>query len=260
MKYIWLGLALIVLGAIAHGEEPRPAFVEVDYAKVERRIVREPRYVAQPKYALFILDAAGKFRVWAVLDKSKADLPYYDVLYFDKNGNGDLTEPGERFTGTFDPQGKNLYIHVGTVAVLGTKLVHTDVKFITVEAHGYKGTWFSMKWDGGTEVSGGYTPFGYAEMTQYAHSPQEAPILRPTPLGPLDFAVFERTVTLAIGKASKSMDVQVGLGSAGSGPDTLCVVDERFLTPGKDVIVATLIAQDRDGRESRTRHELKQHC
>jgi hypothetical protein len=28
--------------------------------------------------------------------------PYYDVLYFDKNGDGDLTAPTERFVGKRD--------------------------------------------------------------------------------------------------------------------------------------------------------------
>jgi hypothetical protein len=256
-----IGLVAIFLSApstqIVANDIP---FAEIDYGKVERHISREPRYVAEPRYAYFILDPEGKFRVWAVLDKSKADSPYYDVIYFDKNGNGDLTEPGERFTGRYDPETKNLYIRIGDIPVPGTALVHTDAKFITAEAHGYKGTWFSMKWNGGTEVSGGYRAFGYEQLTDYSASPQTAPILRPTPLGRLEFAVFERDVTLEIGKTSKAMTVQVGIGSPGSGPDTLCVADEHFLIPGKDTIVATLIAHDANGHEVRVRNELRRHC
>src|SRR5262245_14548818 len=50
---------------------------EVDFSTVKRSIAREPKYVAQPRYALFVLDPAGQFRVWAVFDKSQAELSYY---------------------------------------------------------------------------------------------------------------------------------------------------------------------------------------
>src|SRR5262245_57369172 len=101
MRYLTF---LCLLGAVAGppSDEPRGGFVEVDFARVGRSIRKEPRYVAQPRYALFVLDPKGEFRVWAVLDKSKADLAYYDVLYFDKNGDGDLTDPAERFVGKYD--------------------------------------------------------------------------------------------------------------------------------------------------------------
>jgi hypothetical protein len=148
----WLG----VVAGVARAGEPVDAFVEVEYAKVERSISKEPRYVAEPRYALFILDPQAKFRVWAVLDKSKAELPYYDVLYFDKNGNGDLTEPGERFVGHYDEKLRELSIPVGDLPVPGTKRTHTNLRFLTVERHGYRGFWFSMKWAGEVHVDGGY--------------------------------------------------------------------------------------------------------
>src|SRR5262249_57747046 len=131
-------------------------FAEVDYAKIDRSIAREPRYLAEPRYALFILDPAGEFRVWAVLDKSDVKSSHYDVVYFDKDGDGDLAEPGERFVGKYDTEAKNLLIVVGDVAVPGIRLVHTGLRFMTAESHGYKGTFFLMKWVGQQEVSGGY--------------------------------------------------------------------------------------------------------
>jgi len=94
-------------------------FVEVDFSTIKRSIAKEPKYIAQPRYALFVLDPAGKFQVWAVFDKSKAELPYYDVLYFDRNGNGDLTDLGERFVGKYDKSlaaaGMAMTIRVGKV-------------------------------------------------------------------------------------------------------------------------------------------------
>src|SRR5262245_10465994 len=236
--------------------QPADPFTEVDYSKMERSIAKEPKYVAAPRYALFVFDPQGKFRAWAVLDKSKADLPYYDVLYLDKNGNGDLTEPGERFAGTYDEKLKNLTIRVGNLTVPGTKLTHTDLRFLTVEPHGYEGIWFGMKWDGKVGVDGGYGKDGTV-LTAYAASADKAQVLRPTPLGPLSFRFWDAEVALPIGKAR---DVQFGVGNPGSGPDTFCAVSDDYLVPGKDVLVATLIAKDRDGKEVRSRSEIKKHC
>jgi hypothetical protein len=61
---------------------------EVDLAKIDRTIAKEPAYKTKPKYGLLVFGPEAKSRVWLVLDG--------DVLYADKNGIGDLTEKGER--------------------------------------------------------------------------------------------------------------------------------------------------------------------
>jgi hypothetical protein len=61
----------------------------IDGSAIERSLVKEPRYQsADPQYCLLVLGPEAKIRVWVVLDG--------DVLYLDRNGNGDLTESGER--------------------------------------------------------------------------------------------------------------------------------------------------------------------
>jgi hypothetical protein len=261
MKFVIAAVCLMALATLGRADEPADTFAEVDYAAVGRVIAKEPKYVAEPRYALFILDPAGKFRAWAVFDKSKADLPYYDVVYFDTNGDGDLTAAAKRFVGKYDenlaPAGMAMTIRIGKVPVPGTKLVHTDLLFCTVNKANRTGFWFRMKWDGRQEVSGGYGPVGL-DTTAYAPSAKAAPVLRPTTLGPLSFAIWEAgPVTLPIGQGT---GVHLLIGSAGSGPDTLCSLSEHFLLPDKDLMIATLIAKDRDGKEIRTRNEIKQHC
>src|SRR5262249_46830849 len=59
-----------------------------DLAKIDRTIAREPAYQAKPKYCLLVFGPEAKTRVWLVQDG--------EVLYVDRNGNGDLTEPAER--------------------------------------------------------------------------------------------------------------------------------------------------------------------
>src|SRR5262249_46056667 len=59
-----------------------------DLSRISRTIAKEPAYHNKPKYCLLVFGPEAKTRVWLVLDG--------DVLYVDFNGNGDLTEKGER--------------------------------------------------------------------------------------------------------------------------------------------------------------------
>jgi len=63
-------------------------------AQIERRIGSEPAYRGKPKYALAVFGPEATFKVWLVLDG--------DLLYVDKNGNGNLAEPEESFRGKKD--------------------------------------------------------------------------------------------------------------------------------------------------------------
>src|SRR5579872_2863783 len=61
----------------------------VDLSKIDRRIAREPNYAHEPHYALVVFGPRAAHRSWLVMDGD-------DVLYFDRNGNGDLTDPEDR--------------------------------------------------------------------------------------------------------------------------------------------------------------------
>jgi hypothetical protein len=76
-----------------------------DLTKVDRSIAKEPTYRAKPKYCLLVFGPEAKTRVWLALDD--------DVLYVDRNGNGDLTEDGERIAGQRD--GGELVFNAGTI-------------------------------------------------------------------------------------------------------------------------------------------------
>ena len=71
------------------------AFVAaVDLAKIDRSIRKEPVYESKaPQYCLLAFGPEATVRVWVVLDG--------DTLYVDRNGNGDLTEPGERIAARY---------------------------------------------------------------------------------------------------------------------------------------------------------------
>ena len=77
---------LCLLAVSFCGTSPASA---VDLTHVPRTINKEPAYQGEPKYALLVFGPEATTRVWLVHDG--------DTLYADLNGNGDLTEPSERF-------------------------------------------------------------------------------------------------------------------------------------------------------------------
>jgi hypothetical protein len=72
-------LAVLVFTTVARAD--------VDLAKIQRTVSKEPVYRSKPKYCLLVFGPQAKTRVWLVHDGER--------LYVDRNGNGDLTEPGE---------------------------------------------------------------------------------------------------------------------------------------------------------------------
>jgi hypothetical protein len=84
MRYNSAGIwsAVVWLVCFAHG-------AAADLAKIDRAIAKQPAYQTKaPRYCLLAFGPDAKTRVWIVLDG--------DVIYVDRNGNGDLTDPGER--------------------------------------------------------------------------------------------------------------------------------------------------------------------
>lgn len=83
----------------------------IDYDKVARPLVKEPAYkTTKPAYGLLLFGPDAKLAVWVVLDG--------ETIYLDRNGNGDLTDDGEKFAKEADckdieltdPDGKTRYI------------------------------------------------------------------------------------------------------------------------------------------------------
>ena len=69
-----------------------------DIGNVERTLRKEPVYKTKsPKYGLLVFGPEAVDRVWLVVDG--------DTLYVDRNGNGDLTEPGEKVAAKADKSG-----------------------------------------------------------------------------------------------------------------------------------------------------------
>jgi hypothetical protein len=83
----------------------------VDYDALPRKLAKEPAYqTKKPVYGLLLFGPEAKLAVWVVLDG--------ETLYVDRNGNGDLTDNGEKFAKEADckmveltdPDGKTKYV------------------------------------------------------------------------------------------------------------------------------------------------------
>ena len=84
MRAARLCLTLAAIALLADSAEA------VDLQKIDRSIRKEPVYQSEnPQYCLLVFGPKANVRVWLVADG--------DGLYVDRNGNGDLTDPDERF-------------------------------------------------------------------------------------------------------------------------------------------------------------------
>jgi hypothetical protein len=78
-KCLLTSLGLLVLATAAF-----PA----DLSMIDRRVAKEPTYPAAPEYCLLVFGPSATERLWLVVAG--------DSVYFDRNGNGDLTDPAKK--------------------------------------------------------------------------------------------------------------------------------------------------------------------
>jgi hypothetical protein len=245
MKRFLVGITCAVC-ALAGGAQANADADAPDLTKIERQIRKEPAYTGkQPLYGLYVFGPKAATRVWAVLDKSDETNAIYDVLYFDRNANGDLTEPDERFTGP----GR---FKVGTFTDPVTGDVH---KNLTISRNTEGSVFISVSWKGEELIRGGYAeePGPYCV---FGESPATAPILWPGAEGPLGFQRWQFNKEYGIGAEN---DARVFLGHAGVGRNTFCAVTQSFL-PDSTPVLATLIYRDGEGKERRSQNELRERC
>jgi hypothetical protein len=202
---------LSALAAFALSAAP----VSADLTKIDRAIRKEPAYQASPKYCLLVLGPEAKTRVWLVQDG--------DVLYVDRNGDGNLTEKGEAIKGREEredlPPAKNaatgkepgkvslrrITFEVGDITELDGTARHTHVR---LSMQHDKADYLSARINGKVVQ--------YVQLFQLADRPQDAPILHFN--GPLAMRLYG-TGSLAGGK--KDMEVYAVIGTPGVGKTLL---------------------------------------
>ncbi len=248
MRKISLTLTIVCLVSARVPAAPPP-----DLAKIDRQIKKQPSYTAtEPLYGLLVFGPAAKTRVWAVLDKSKANNDQYDVLYFDRDADGDLTEEGERIVGSFNERERAVKFTIGDFSDPNTQDHHTSLSLRRTS----DGTMMvKLDWQGLQPMGGGYAEES-GPYTQFAKSIAEAPILWFDASGQFGFQRWIWTKDLTIGGET---DVPVFLGHQGLGKNTFCAVSQDFL-PKNVAVLATLIYTDNEGREQRQLNHFLERC
>jgi hypothetical protein len=113
-----IGLIVLCATQTAHG---------VDLAKIDRVTAKEPAYQSKtPKYCLMVFGPEAKTRVWLVLDG--------EVLYVDRNGNGDLTGADKRVEKSRN-DGK---FRVGSITAADGKTQYFDIKLLLFGKAGFR--------------------------------------------------------------------------------------------------------------------------
>jgi hypothetical protein len=243
-------LAVASVAALALGLCPAPAAEGPDLSPADHAPKKEPAYVCKkPLYGLAAFGAKAEKKVWLVLDKSKPDVPRYDVLYVDRNADGDLTGPGERFTA----QGNKFDLGELTDPATGAK--HREFAVTTLGGQPEPEVMLSLRWRGRYKFGGGYPEETKDGYMHFAPRPADAPVVWLYGDGPFRFQRWYGG-QLPVGGSG---DFKVFLGRPGRGPSSFAAAQEHIL-PEKEFVRATLVYRDGTGKERRLVCELKERC
>jgi hypothetical protein len=250
-----------------------------DLSTVDRTLTKEPAYQSRPKYCLLVFGKEARHRVWLVLDG--------DTLYVDRNGDGDLTEPGKRVTAPALRPGDNPFctrersVDAGAVSVGG--LTHTDLVVSQMESRRTMPGWqdyLDSVWrqvpDGVVyEVSVKLDPrcydlFGDAAGRRVKHlaftdrngrlafagRPQDAPVIHFG--GPL---ALQARPGEKLRRGQDPGEVNFWLGTPGRGPGTFAVMWHDLVPAGAEPVVEVRFPAAGPGRPAVLRkYSLRQRC
>src|SRR5262249_1374305 len=153
-NFTCLTIAWFLVAAHAHAAEAP------DLAKIDRKIKKQPAYTAkQPLFGLYVFGPEAKTHVWAVLDKSDAPNQQYHVLYFDRCGDRDLTDDGERIDG-------NDSFSIGDFSDPDSGDTHTSL-VLTRRADQEGSVMLRLNWKGREPMRGGFAEAA-GPYTQFA--------------------------------------------------------------------------------------------
>jgi hypothetical protein len=189
------------------------AATAADLKRIERRIAEEPVYQTKtPRYCLLVFGEKAQQRVWLVEDGN--------ALFFDRNGNGDLTEPGERVV-SISASGRvfrpgHLDQHPGLPRYTNFWINCDDKGYEIVLCVGA-----SLR--NGRRLFVGFDPPGQFRFTDRA---AEAPIVHFD--GPLELRLMAPPTALTAGQETK---LEVVLGTPGLGAGTFAKHGLQKLIP-----------------------------
>ncbi len=252
-----------------------------DPPKIDRTIGKEPVYQTKaPRYGLLVFGPEGKDRVWLVLDG--------DTLYVDRNGNGDLTEPGEKIAAQKnadrDPAMYSYTFEVGDLTLGGHTHKGLTVSFRPLKL--YDSGWIARRPEVKAALAkdpqaagmtlwvhvavagmkggglGGRVAFqagliDLAGVLQLADTPRDAPAVHCG--GPLQVTFYGGQPTLRVGRDSELVLV---IGTPGVGPGTFAMIEYQDTIPedAKPVAEVSLPSARAGAPPLREKYPIKGQC
>ncbi|MGL4555144.1 MAG: hypothetical protein ACRC33_28595 [Gemmataceae bacterium] len=249
-----------------------------DLSRIDRTLKKEPKYAGKPGYCLLAFGPDARHRVWLVLDG--------DSLHVDRDGDGDLTAPGEKVAATKEDGGdKGHSFEVGDLRVGGkthkaltvaavpvgsfadnknmmtlpsvaaavTKTPGAMTGSIAIDVEGE-----SLKGGGlGGRVSYMVGPFGLDGVLRFGTTPADAPVIHLD--GPLEITFYAVKPTW---RGGASQDTILCVGTPGAGPGTFAMLKYEGTVPeGKHPTVeAVFQPKDPGAKPVKERYELKERC
>ena len=212
----------------------------VDLKRIPRKLLKEPGYGGQKHwYCLLGFGPRAETKVWLVHDPGNDWFDAKDdMLYVDRNGNGDLTEPGEAihptlrtverllFMGGMPPSYK-VTLPTFRIAVVGDKAQYTDLAIVS---HGFYGD--RPSYTISVKINGKHTQTTTGGTLQFGTSPEEAPVVHFD--GPLTLHLQRGAgLTILPGDekdltAGKKETLIAMLGSKGLGTGTFAAFDADY--------------------------------
>jgi hypothetical protein len=251
-----------------------------DLSAIDRTIQKEPAYQSKaPTYCLLVFGPEAQHRVWLVVDG--------DTLYVDRNGNGDLTEPGEKVPSrkdkNSDPDGerytfdagdlrtgerlhKNLTVNATNLSLFSSSVTNRSnaqealkkdpkakgfLVAVEIDRPGLKGSGVG----GRLLEQAGILDLG--GVLQFADTPKEAPVIHFD--GPWQVTFYGERPKLRLGREE---DFVLVVGTPGRGAGTFAMLDYEDTIPEKALPKAeiTLTAKEPGRPPPKELHELKERC
>jgi hypothetical protein len=222
-----------------------------DLTKIPRQIGKEPACVGEKHwYCLLVFGPKAETRVWLIHDPGKDWFdPKDDVLYVDRNGNGDLTEAGEKVFAkeyttqvflSFAKELETLHLpdfYAGEIMELSGKVRHTNLH---IRSHGFSGG--QQNYTVSVSLHGKHLQTTSSSLLRFGKTKEDAPIIHFN--GPLSLQLVTGTgVTFVPNDGSPPTEEQVMLvpgkpqriyacvGGEGVGPGTFAAMQADFV-PG----------------------------
>ena len=253
MKINLRSIAIVLLVALwASTARPSEA---IDLLKLNRSISKEPEYRSEyQEYCLLAINAEKDALIWCVRDGAD--------MYVDLNGNGDLTENGEKFVGVYKADATNGDRKLALSITPSKKVFGTAVKHLSLVSYDHDpvGQWRIRAEFNGNDRREFSRPFQTARLAKHA------PIIHLN--GPVTVVAYldrhryfhrnDPATSIKYARGQEySLILRVGNVGVGKGAQVHCESEDLSKLLTKTIVEGRLSYVDKNGKVKETTHRFE---